>query len=214
MKRLWLILPTLLILGAGAPPGLSALNELEFDGGLTFLGNADPDGAPSPLMPTVGVNLPLETPVDLEVGILAWGTYYLYADGRAVPAEVEWRDFWVLGLVADARIGYTFHFGENIGLGLHGGLALLLRVPIPLFDDAAPQTGPAMGYLYGMARFLYPEAEVSGRFRLTDSLTLRVSLRGYLPIFHLWDGEGLPFLDQLMVSGLVGVVYALPGKNP
>ena len=210
MKRLWLFLSVLTVVGMGATPGLSALSELEINGGLSFLGNTDPDGAPSPLMPTFGVNLPLGTPVDLEVGVLAWGTYYLYANGRAVPAEVEFRDFWVLGLLADARIGYTFRLGQNVALGAHGGLALLLRAPIPLFDDAAPQTGAAMGYLYGMARFLYPEAELFGRFRLSEGLALRVSVRGYFPIFHLWDGEGLPFLDQLMVSGLVGIVFTLP----
>ena len=213
MKRLWLFLAALLVVGAGAIPSLPALSALEIDGGLTFLGNTDQDSAPSPLMPTFGVNLPLGTPVDLEVGVLAWGTYYLYANDRTVPAELEFRDFWVLGLVADARIGYTFRIGQDVALGAHGGLALLLRVPIPLFDDAAPETGAAAGYLYGMGRFLYPEGELFGRFRLTDSVALRVSARGYFPIFHLWDGEALPFLDQLMVSALIGIVFTLPAKG-
>jgi hypothetical protein len=213
MKRLWFVLAALLALGALAPPGLPALSELEIDGGLTLLGNTDADGAPSPLMPTIGVNLPFGVPLDLEVGVLAWGTYYLYAGGRAVPAELEHRDFWVLGLLADARVGYTFRISEAVALGARGGLALLLRVPIPLFDDAAANTGPAMGYLYGSLRFVYPEAELFGRFRLTEALGLRISLRGYFPVFHLWDGEGLPFGDQLMVSALVGVVYTLPGAR-
>jgi hypothetical protein len=90
---------------------------------------------------------------------------------------------------------------------------LLLRAPIPLFDDASSQTGAAMGYLYGMARFIYPEVELFGGLRLVEGVALRISLRGYFPLFHLWDGESLPFADQLMVSGLLGIVFTLPQKN-
>ncbi|MBN1837557.1 MAG: hypothetical protein JW820_17000, partial [Spirochaetales bacterium] len=100
MKRMWILPAALVILTAAAAPGLSALSSLGIDGGLTFLVNTDTAGAPSPLMPTIGVNLPFGRPLDLEVGVLAWGTYYLYADGRAIPAELEHRDFWVLGLIA------------------------------------------------------------------------------------------------------------------
>jgi hypothetical protein len=221
MKHAMIVLTLALALCAGAVP-VFALDALEADFGLTGLINTDPDSGSSPLMPTLGINLPFGTPLDLEVGVLAWGTYYLYQDGRALPAEVEFRDFWVLGLVADARIGHTFRLGKSAFLGARGGVALLLRVPIPLSavsPKAQENLGAAFGYLYGKTRFLYPEAEIFGGFPLpranpdAEPITLRLSLRGYLPLFHLWDGEALPFGDQLMLSGLVGLVFSLPGRN-
>jgi len=29
-------------------------------------------------------------------------------------------------------------------------------------------------------------------------------VRAFYPIFHIWDGENLPFLDQLMIAGSLG----------
>jgi hypothetical protein len=214
MKHAIIAMALVLAVGAGVAP-VHALSELEADFGLTGLINTDRNSGSSPLMPTLGVSLPLGTPLDLEVGVLAWGTYYLYQDDRALPAEVEFRDFWVLGLVADARVGHTFRIGESAFIGARGGLALLLRAPIPLpvSPTARENLGPTFGYFYGKARFLYPEAEVFGGFPLTDAISLRLSLRGYLPVFHLWDGERLPFGDQLMLSGLVGLTFKLPAKD-
>jgi hypothetical protein len=68
-----------------------------------------------------------------------------------------------------------------------------------------------MGYM--LQRCLYPEAELSVRFPLLPALDLRLGMRAGFPLLHLLDAEGLPFWDQMIVSGVLGVVYRLPVKS-
>jgi len=197
-------------------PSLEALDYLDIHGGLLYLGNSEPESAPSPLLPVLGASIPVKprflegSHFALEAGLLLFGTTYQYQNRRATPAELEHRDFWVQGVLLDARIGLDWQLIPDLRLGLKAGPALLLRVPVPLFADAGEDFGPTLGYLYGTLRFFYPEAELFAGYRILKDFELKLSLRACFPLFHLWDGEGLPFYDQLMIAGLLGVVYTLP----
>jgi len=203
----------LLVLGLLAVPQAWSLKEIEFDGALVWIGNADPLGAPSPLLPAFGVSFPVleRRRWQLEVGGLLTGTYYEYTGGRAVPSDPEFRDFAVAAILADARLAFTIPLGRSISFGLAGGLILYLPIPIPLFSDAWSELGPTLGYM--LARSLYPETGLSVRFPILPGLDLRLAARAGWPLLHLLDAEGLPFWDQMIVSGVLGVIYRPPAKG-
>ena len=190
-----------------------AMDSLEGQGAMVWIGNADPDSAPSPLLPALGMNFPIvqRRRWGLDAGLLLTGTYYEYVGGRAVPAELEHRDFAVVAILGDARAGLRLPIGSKAELGLNAGLLLFLRLPIPLFADASENFGSALIYL--LARSVYPEAELSFRFPIASSFDLRLAARAGLPWFHLWDGEPYAFWDQMVVSGILGVVYRFPPKD-
>jgi hypothetical protein len=188
-------------------------DSLEVDGAMVWIGNADANSAPSPLLPAVGMNFPLVQRrfFGIDTGFLLTGTYYEYASGRAVPAELEHRGYAVVAVLGDARAGLRVPIGSKAELGLNAGLLLFLRLPIPLFPDASEDFGNALVYL--LARSLYPEAELSFRFPILPSFDLRLAARAGLPWFHLWDGEPYAFWDQMVLTGVLGVVYRFPPKD-
>ncbi len=191
---------------------LGALSALQFDAGLLYIGNSEPDSGPSPLLPVVGMTFPiLDHPFLLwESGFLVYATYYQYSNDRATPTEVEYRDlFWVPGLLLDTRFGLDLDIAEAFDLGIDVGLVLLLRLPVPLFDDTAGDWAPTTRYFYDQARFLYPETEIFARFAVLKNLQLKTTLRAYWPAFNLWSGENLPLADQFMLGVLLGFVYQL-----
>ncbi len=202
---------TMIFLLSGVP--LPALNTLELDGGLLFIGSTDEQSAPSPLIPAIGMSFRIPSKLwifDVESSFLLTGTYYQYENGRASPAEPEHRDFAVTGILGDARLAYGFPVGKKITLGGDFGLALFLRLPIPLFPDASQDFGPTFGYLHGRLRFLYPETGLFARLTVLENLDLKLSLRAGWPVYLIWDGEQLPFPEGLLVSGLIGLIWHRP----
>ncbi len=200
---------TLVCATAGAWPG----DTLEVDGAMVLIVNSDPDSAPSPLLPALGLNFPLvvQRRWGFDLGFLVTGLYYEYAGGRAIPAELEQRDFGVLALLGDARWSLFVPIGQRVRLGLSAGLLVFLRVPVPLGPDASADFGQALVYL--LARSAYPETALSVRFPLLPAIDLDFELRAGWPWFHLLDGESYPFWDQLVASAVLGVVYKLPAKK-
>lgn len=208
--RVFALMAVSFLLG-GAPLPAADLSGLELDGGLVLLGATDPDSAPSPIMPAFGVTLPPWRSVGrfvLESSLLLFGTTYEYSDldARARPVDPANREFWVQGILGDARLRYDWRLGEKARLGADAGLAVLLRAPIPLSSEGAQDFGPAFGYLYGRLRFLYPETGLFAVFPFTERLDLRPSLRAAWPLYLLWDGERLPFAEGLLVSLTLGFV--------
>ncbi|MBA7698200.1 hypothetical protein ES703_106875 [subsurface metagenome] len=185
-----------------------SISYIQLDGGLLLIGNTEQEAAPHPLLPTVGLTLPLISgPLFYtETGFLLFGTYYQYENQRATPVELENQGFLVIAALIDARLGLRFSISRIFKLGGSAGLGLLLRAPIPLFPDARSNVGPTLSYFYGF-RFLYPETELFAQIAVSKDFDLKLSFRAYYPIFHLWDGENLPFFDQFMVSALVGIIY-------
>ncbi len=190
---------------------LGALSALQFDAGVLYIGNSEPDSAPSPLLPVFGMTFPiLDHPFLLwESSFLIYATYYQYSGDRATPVEVEHRDFWVPALLTDTRFGLDLDITKAFALGIDLGLVLLLRLPVPLFDDITGDWSPITRYFYDQARFLYPETEIFARFTVLKNLQLKATLRAYWPAFNLWSGENLPLVDQFMMGVLLGFVYQL-----
>ncbi len=212
-----LLLLPLLVLLPSRPCAASPREGPTWEGGLHLLVSTDPNSAPSPLIGGLGVSLPLSRPGRwrLETGLQLFGTWYRYSGGRAIPAEPEQREYLLLALLGDLRLGPEWRLNERFSIGGAGGLAALLRLPVPAAGSTTPAEAdfsPTVGYLYGRARFLLPETVLFTRWKASERVELRTSLRICYPLFHLWDGEGLPFTDQMIVSGLIGLRYTPPAR--
>ncbi len=68
-----------------------------------------------------------------------------------------------------------------------------------------PPTKEVGNYFLSSARFLYLELRGTLDWTLTRALGISVRIRTLLPIFHLWDGEGVPFYDQLFLGAGIGI---------
>ncbi len=198
---------------SGVP--LPALNTFELDGGLIFIGSGDPQSAPSPIIPAIGITFQFPKKIwifDLESSFLLTGTYYQYANNRASPAELDFRDFAVVCILGDFRLAYRFLNRKSFSLGTDFGLSAFLRMPIPLFSDAAQDFGNTLRYFYAF-RFLYPETGFFGTYSILENLDLKLSLRASWPLYLLWDDEDLSFPEGLLVSGLISLIWHLPPKE-
>ena len=200
---------------SGVP--LPALDTLQVDGGLFIIGSKDPESAPSPILPAIGVTLPIRRKLwifDLETSFLLTGTYYQYANDRASPAEPEFRDYAVVCILAAMRGAYTFLERGSFTFGADVGLSAFLRLPIPLpvSDTATENLGNTLSYFYGF-RFLYPETGLFGTYKIMDNMDLKLSLRASWPVYLLWSAEDPPFPEGLLVSGLIGLIWHLPPKE-
>ena len=194
---------------SGVP--LPALNPVELDGGLFIIGSNDPQSAPSPILPAIGMTFPIARTLwifDLESSLLLSGTYYQYANDRASPAELDHRDFVVVCLLADLRGAYTFLKRESLNLGADLGVAAFLRIPIPLFSDAAGDFGKTLGYFY-LFRFLYPQTGIYGSYRIAENLDLKLSVRAYWPVYLLWHRDDPAFPEGMLGTVLFSLIWHL-----
>ena len=196
---------------------LPALDIFELDGGLIFIGSSDPQSAPSPIVPAIGITFQLPKKIwifDLESSILLTGTYYQYANNRASPAELDFRDYAVVCILGDFRLAYRFLNRESFSLGTDFGLSAFLRIPIPLrvSPEASQNFGNTLSYFYPL-RFLYPETGLFGTYSILENMDLKLSLRASWPLYLLWDDEDLPFPEGLLVSGLISLIWRLPPKE-
>jgi hypothetical protein len=205
-------------------PGLTfaftlALSEVDVNVGLLYIGSAPPPtyGAPSPITQTFGASLVVKTdgPLFFEPSIEFLGTYYEWVSDpydRAVPATYEsGNGFFTIGSLVGLQAGMMYPVATGLEMGGALGIDFLLRFPFE-FQNTSADTGDGMAYFYSKGRFIFPETRFITRWRVTDGVSLVFTLRGMYPLFHLWDGEGLPFYDQLLVAADLGFVIGLGGK--
>jgi len=198
---------------------LPGLDWIEADAGLMFLINTYEDSAPSPLLLNhLGVSIPIpvmsaESPLYWDASLLFFfPLYYQYneADGapQFSPAEIERADtLWTLGIILETRFGYMFTLSERVRLGGAAGLAAVFRLPIVAIEQGGEHQGEAWSYF--LLRSVYPQLDIACVWDVLDGLGLVFSVRGLFPIFHLWDGESLPFFDQFIVMANLGFRFYL-----
>jgi hypothetical protein len=209
----------LLALCMAAMPALAlSVDELDVNTGLLLIGNTEPapSTGTSPIVTLVGVSLPLRIagPFFIEPALELFGTTYEWTGTRAVPAAVEaGPGFFTLGVLVSVHAGLQFAVAPTLWLGGSLALDFLFRVPLELANtnaDSITGRGFAPSYFFGQGRFFYPETRLFLKWKVSDSLGLRVNLRALYPLFHAWDGEALPFFDQLMLAGGLGFAISLP----
>ena len=182
---------------------------------LLYIGSSPP-GAPSPLVQTIGTSLVIQSdgPFFLEPTIEFFGSYYEVdpVSGRTVPAPQEsGTGFLTIGSLITLQSGLMYTVSKDIEMGGALGVDFLIRFPFE-FQNTAADTGDGLTYFYSQGRFIYPETRFITRWHVADGVTLVFTLRAMYPLFHLWDGESLPFYDQLMAGVNIGFVIPLGGK--
>lgn len=181
--------------------------SFEFYYDVLWLGNSDTDSAPSPLLGVVGggIRFWLSDSFSFQPELGFYGMEYFYRDGKAYPAEIEYKDaVGVIGLLIDPLLYYRYPLkGET--LVLNGGFGPAFSFKIPLVPHGDAPTKEVGNYFLSSAKFLYLELRGTLDWTLTRALGISVRIRTLLPIFHLWDGEGVPFYDQLFLGAGIGI---------
>jgi hypothetical protein len=196
--------------------GLQA-DELDVNANLMLIGSTPPagHGQGNTLVQLIGVSLPMKlaAPFFVEPDIELWGWPYSWTGSAAVPtASEDGTGFWTLGILLGLQGGASWDLSPAVALGGTIGLDVLLRFPIELQNTGQTVMADelsALGYYYGALRFLYPETRFFVRWRVSQPIELLFNLRAWYPVFHLWDGEGLSFWDQMMISAGIGIAIKL-----
>ena len=212
-KKTGLLLLVLVVAAAGA--GAFQIESLDAHGGILFLGNGETEGAPSPILPTWSVSLPMSFSslfyLSPELGIF-WNQYQLSSDGdKAVPTEIETANqVSFITLYLDANALFRFAINEQLSAGPLGFLSFVFRIPIRGWDEAAEDTSYAetmTGYLYGSGRFLYPGIGGFFNWAFSENFGFAFRLKWRVPFFHSLAGEEGGFHDQMMIVGTVGITF-------
>jgi len=216
-RRAVVILAVFLAL-PGATLSALTIDELDANAGLIFIGSNPPSTDPNlGIPPLLGVSIPLRLsgPFFLETGVEFLGWYYRWwtPSGIAVITQSDnGNGFFAIGTLISMQGGVSFPVTPVLSLGGALGLDFLLRFPFELQNTSASvkaDENSALPWFFGSGRFFYPETRFFLRWHVSEPVDLLVNLRALYPVFHLWDGAGQPFWDQLMVSFGVGFAIRL-----
>lgn len=211
MKRLGIVL--LLVLAS--TPAWSwnlwgvDVSGVEVQSSLWLIQNAVTDGAPSPIVNTIGLSIPLrflKTWV-FRPEVQAFTLGYAYEDGRAVPESDNLFDnVTILGLMINSVGGYEWRLSQTLVWTNEVGLGFLARIPIYFNGStAADMAIPATAWLLA-GRLIYPNLGTSLAWQFSPLFTAVVRAQLFYPIFDLWGG--LPWYDQLTLGGGIGIRYS------
>jgi hypothetical protein len=213
-RRAVVILAVLLVLPGAALSSLS-IDELDANASLLVLLSNPPAGVSDPnfgIPPLLGISVPLRLggPFFVEAGVDFLGWYYewISTTGTAVITQAEnGVGFFTIGTLISLQGGVSFPVSSAVSLGGAIGLDFLLRFPLELQNttdtDKADQSS-GLSWFYGSGRFFYPETRFILRWHVIEQGDFLVNLRVFYPVFHLWNGDGQPFWDQLMFSFGIG----------
>jgi hypothetical protein len=211
MKRL-LVSLTLLILVSGALPlGAEGFRDhLSWSFGGTVLlfpednGNR---GGPMPVLPAPGAALSYSIwgPLSVEAALDLYGTYYLYDFewNRALPAEIENRSAFVLGLLTGFHALARFPLGDRFTLRAYGGPDMDFRIITLASDhpddltgvqetDARIQTDAVRTYFWSQGRWFLPVLGTGLDYRLNEKFLIGLDFRTWFPLYRIWSREELP----------------------
>jgi len=177
------------------------IKGLEVQSSYWMVRNAVADGAPDPLVNTLGASIPFRFSGSWvfrpEVQVFALG--YKYEGGRAVPESPEWPNVSILTIAIHPTLGWETILSPTLSWTGEGGLAFLARSPI-FFNGAgsADMALPVTGWLLA-GRLVYPSAGASLVWQFSPLFAAVVRGQVLLPVFNLWTGERW---DDQLTGGL------------
>ena len=183
------------------------INGLEVQSSYFSILNSVQDGAPDPLVNTVGASIPfrflgrfLFRP-EAQAFLLS----YQFANGRAAPVESMFDNVVLLSVMLNPTLGYEFPLTPSLAWAAEGGLGFLMRFPVFLNGATGGSMAlPVTGWLLA-GRLLYPNVGtgITWQFSPLFAATLRVQL--FYPFFNVWNE--VPWYDQLTYGGGFGVRF-------
>ena len=179
------------------------INSLSLEGGPLFMLNTDEEGAPSPLLPNIGIGAEIESSgaaYFLPSMNISWNYYQMSEEEDSVvqPAEIEYADSLLLmNILIDFPYSMRYYLKESLYAGWLVSPALMLRIPLKAWGDGESQRSDILGYFYG-GRFIFLEAGGYLLWNYSEKRSFKTLLSFYLPVYHLWDGRS--FLDEMMLK--------------
>ena len=157
--------------------------------------NNDKDGAPSPVK--FGVGIGFEIPLIQNLIIAPQFTfstnYYLVANNKVLPAEIENRTALAPSLMFDIPFGYKIPI-KNLYITPKIGLGTFLRYGFLAFGVSKNESDLVdfinEGFYKDLA-WLYPMTEIDFDFVVKEKLMAGVGLKYYLPLGSVLKGETL-----------------------
>lgn len=144
--------------------------------------------------------------------------YLLYPSGRVVPTQIETAlgdEMGQPGLgvkrVASVAVKIPWYLelrlADRIGLAFGLSPTTIWRIP---FGTITGDPAGLVRYFYRSARFLMPEILLLSRFEINEALSFDLMSSMMIPVYHIWDGDPLPFSDQWKIGASLGLRAALP----
>lgn len=188
--------------------------SLRFDAGILFIGNAESDSAPSPVVNTIGFTVPLNQPgrIRFQAGVQLFYTLYQMVDGKPLPVEIEVPgETWVsvLGAIFEPKVGVGTTVAETIDISVFVSPTVIMR--FPLFTSVGSENDGDLLFQYFLneVRYFYPGAELSVAWKISPFWSVSVSAKVFYPIYHEWIESARPFWDELFVTGSLGFMFRL-----
>lgn len=185
------------------------VNGLELQSSVWSIQNAVGDGAPDPIVNTLGVSIPFrflgQWTFRPEAQAFYLGYRYLETEGRAVPEDQAYDNVTILGIMINPTGGYEIPLTPALSWVVEGGVGFLIRVPVYLNGKRAGEMAlPATGWLMA-GRFLYPDVGTSLTWQFSPLFAATVRAQAFYPVFNLWNG--LPWYDQFTYGIGIGVRF-------
>lgn len=235
MKRIRPILCLLILLALLPAIATAEYSAWSFFGGLNFTYNSDGEGvsipgmqangdpgglasAPSPLEGFLGAEyrLPLKPKFFFAPSASLYMTRYLWANDRALPAEIENRTAYVPVLILDNAFLYHIE-KDRFQYAFGGGPALVIRYGFLESGvgkdeqnagdslNAGDQVKAVNKYFWSSGRWLYPMLQGSVRYRLETGWGAGFTMRVGIPFFNLWATPKVTFADSLMIMAALTI---------
>jgi len=145
-------------------------------------------------------------------GISFTSMYYRYdaRNQRAVPTDVEWRELTALVPVLDFTFRWQFLSRSWGRIAAETGLGFHLPVPLKTWTTGAgseEDAGKITPALYSGVQFVLPACALQANWPVSDKFEIITRVSGYIPVYHFWDGKGLPLSDGLVTGLHVGAFF-------
>jgi len=161
-----------------------------------FLSNGDKKhSAPSPVVfnPGIGCVFPNNYWISFQPMLSFYYSYYLWYEGRALPAEIENRVATTLSFMLDLPVSFAIPI-KSTKLELYTGPAILMRFGWKAngtSESDAADVKEINSYFWSKARFLYLTAGIDWMVPLPDGTKFGPFGTFYLPVGSLAAHEGM-----------------------
>lgn len=168
--------------------------------------------APSPVVWPVNFKLIFNLPKNFSIQpqINFFWNYYLFADGKARPAEIENRTAIAFSFLLDGDVVYGWQIKEKHRLEAGLGPSFLIRFAT-LANNVKPEesgeTGSAQSdinainsWFWNNGNFLHLKFNLLYLYKITETIQIGPEFRFYLPIGSFIDGQ--PMNETIFSLGI------------